>query len=92
LLGGATASATSPVARSSSLRSKSTAGHWSRPAPRHRHLPDFDRNNRPRLTPTQPARRRSLEHGLFPLDIDGDARDDVPVLIDLLPGAPSMLA
>jgi diacylglycerol kinase (ATP) len=36
--------------------------------------------------------RRSLKHGLFPLDLDGDARGDVPVSIDLLPGALLVLA
>lgn len=37
-------------------------------------------------------RRRSLKHGLFPLDIDGDARGDVPARVDLLPGALLVLA
>ncbi|HJW76522.1 MAG TPA: hypothetical protein VJ787_12800, partial [Thermoleophilia bacterium] len=41
-------------------------------------------------TPGRP-RRRSLKHGLFPLDVDGDARGDVPVRIDVLPGALLML-
>jgi diacylglycerol kinase family enzyme len=33
------------------------------------------------------SRRRSLRHGVFPLDIDGDARGDVPLAVGLLPGA-----
>ena len=54
--------------------------------------PSRDASARPSRTPGHPPRRRSLKHGLFPLDIDGDARGDVPVRIDLLPGALSMLA
>lgn len=46
----------------------------------------------PLEAPAGPSRRRSLKHGLFPLDIDGDHRGDVPVRIDLLPGALSMRA
>jgi len=46
----------------------------------------------PPRAPVTSSRRRSLKHGLFPLDIDGDHRGDVPVSIDLLPGALSVLA
>lgn len=49
-------------------------------------------SDRPLDSPVRPSRRRSLKHGLFPLDIDGDARGDVPVRVDLLPGALLMLA
>jgi diacylglycerol kinase (ATP) len=55
--------------------------------------------NRPSAPPSRPPdtsmrapSRRSLKHGLFPLDIDGDHRGDVPVSIDLLPGELSVLA
>ncbi len=31
--------------------------------------------------------RAGAAHGVFPLDIDGDARGDVPLRVELLPGA-----
>jgi len=45
---------------------------------------------RPRSGDARPAgagRAARTSHGVFPLDIDGDARGDAPVAVELLPGA-----